>query len=101
MDALGRSSGSSDPTRSRLRTTPPIASPATRPARGRRECSSHRFLDRHLLSLPSQHPLYNTTVSQTLRQPLRSRGENELLRIPFWRSSWSGHSPKFGASLVL
>src|SRR5215212_4246956 len=27
-------------------------------------------------------PLYSTTVSQTLRQPVRSRGEKELLRTP-------------------
>src|SRR5215212_433770 len=79
MDALGRSSGSSEPTRSRPQPVPLIASPATRLARGRRGCSSRRFLDRNLLSLPSQPPLYSTTVSPTLRQPLRSRGGTNFL----------------------
>src|SRR5215216_6984955 len=81
MDALRRSSGSFDPTRSRPRAAPPTASPATRPARRRRGCSSRRFLDRDLLSLPSQPPLYSTTVSQTLRQPLRSRGGTNFLEL--------------------
>src|SRR5215218_4914619 len=81
MDALGRSSGSFDPTRSRPQPVPLIASPATRLARGRRGCSSRRFLDRNLLSLASQPPLYSTPVSQTLRQPLRSRGGTNFLEL--------------------
>src|SRR5918995_5158664 len=32
-------------------------------------------------------PLYSTTVSQTLGQPVRSRGEKDLLRTPSMRSS--------------
>src|SRR5215204_6403064 len=83
MDALGRSSGSSEPTRSRPQPVPLIASPATRLARGRRGCSSRRFLDRNLLSLPSQPPLYSTTVSQPLRQPLRSRGGTNFLELRY------------------
>src|SRR5215208_3419272 len=104
MDALGRSSGSSEPTRSRPRVAPLIASPATSLARERRGCSSLRFFDRDLLSLPSQPPLYSTTVSQTLRQPLRNRGgtnflesrKREVRRIPLLGKSVN--KPIFGSS---
>src|SRR5215204_46884 len=55
MNAVGCSTGSSEPTRARPRAAPPTVPSATRPARGRRGCSSRRFLDRNLLPLPSQH----------------------------------------------
>src|SRR5215213_8875610 len=54
MDALGRSSGASDPTRVRPRAAPLIASPATRLARGRHGDSSHRPPRSSLSSLPSR-----------------------------------------------
>src|SRR5215212_4749060 len=54
MDALGRSSGSSEPTRSRPQPVPLIASPETRLARGRHGDSSHRPPRSSLSSLPSR-----------------------------------------------
>src|SRR5215210_3159029 len=55
MDALGRSTGSSDPTRSRQRAAPPTVPSATRPARGRRGCSSRRCPGSVPLALLSRH----------------------------------------------
>src|SRR5215218_6364230 len=95
MDALGRSSGSSEPTRSRPRVAPLIASPATSLARERRGCSSLRFFDRDLLSLPSQPPLYSTNVSQTLRNALRSCAVSEFPRRPLPRT-WVNKGTKKG-----
>src|SRR5215213_8720274 len=65
MDALERSTGSSERTRSRPRAAPLTVPPATRLARGRRGSSSRRFLDRNLLSLPSQP--YSTALPSLKR----------------------------------
>src|SRR5215211_646720 len=54
MDALGRSSGSSEPTRVRQRAAPLIASPVTTQARWRHGDSSHRPPRYSLSSLPSR-----------------------------------------------
>src|SRR5215204_858514 len=40
--------------------------------------------------------LYSTTVSRALRQPLRSRGENELLRTPCLRTYENAPSTHLG-----
>src|SRR5215218_3477454 len=65
MNAVGCSTGSSEPTRSRQRPAPPTVPSATRPARWRRGCSSRRSLDRDLLPLPSRH---HSTVPPSLKR---------------------------------
>src|SRR5215213_5609766 len=59
MEALGWWTSSSEPMRSRPQPAPLIASPATRPARRRRECSSH-----HSPMLFLRIFCHNTTLQQ-------------------------------------
>src|SRR5829696_2384667 len=80
MDALGRSTGSSDPTRSRPRAAPPTVPSATRQARWRHGGSSHRLLDLVSLSLLSQH--HSTALLSPKRYDKRYEAKL-LLTAPF------------------
>src|SRR5215217_8708488 len=71
MDALGRSTGSLDPTRARPRAAPLTVPSATRPARWRCGYSSHQLLDPLGVLLLSQ--LHSTALPSPNRYEERYR----------------------------
>src|ERR671913_294376 len=88
------------------RPAPRTAHTATRPAMRRRGRSSYLALDPVLLPLPSQTPLYSTTISKALRTALRGRAvanfgelrKDEVRRIPLPRTRMNNGERKAGDS---